>query len=349
MIHRLIKRVSRFSAKGGDSQLKFRSVRWLPAEEIPQLGKSTGTWVGAYDGAVGIVCHAEIALPPALLPVDGLAQAVSSPIVAVDDQGQSVAMTSQSGGVFQVPKLDLTGYPLPPFGAPGLDWGIWSAVSRVLHCAAGPKSGRPTYEHVCLRPHAVEVTDSICVGVAPGRGWDSYVLVPARAFERLEASAKIQLSIDSQLVEIWSGGVEKRWGIARRDLTFPDCRGIVDSLRRDGDRLVVSTKALLEGVRQAVSISAASAVAVVFHGGSVGLLGWRGGGAATEHQYDVTLPALAGRGPKAPTAVYVDGRLLVRALRAVDTPSVLLGVSGEHEPLRLEWSDVSECIWPWRL
>lgn len=348
MLHKVIKRVARFAARGANSQPKFRSVRWLPAVEIPQLGKPAGTWLVAYDGATGIACHVENELPPVLLPTDGLAQAVSSPIVAVHDQGQSVALQSETGGVFQVPKDDLAGYPLPPVGAPGREWAIWPDLCRVVHCAASEKSGRPTYEHVCLRPRGAEVTDSICLGMAPGWGWDAQVLVPARLFDRLERDASVRLAIDPQQAELWVGDAEKRWAPVRRDLTYPDLWGVVGAADA-AHTLVVPTKGLLNGVRQAVSISAASAVAVIMQGPSVGLLGWRGAGEATEHQYDVTLPAVAGQGPQAPTAVYVDGRLLVRALRAVDTPSVRLAVGGESVPLRLQWAAVTECIWPWRL
>ncbi|UCF48539.1 MAG: hypothetical protein JSU89_15465 [Myxococcales bacterium] len=352
MLHKVIKRVARFAARGADSQPKFRSVRWLPATQFPELGQSAGTWLVAFDGLVGIACHVDDPLPSALLPTDGLAQAVSSPIVGVADQGVSVALQSSAGGVFQVPHLDPTGYPMPPRVAAVAQWDIWPNLARVVHCAAGANSGRPTYEHVCLRPSGAEATDSICLGHAPGWGWDAQVLVPARIFGHLDREAPLSIAIDDQQIQLWAGGLEMRWGAVRRDLTYPDCRGVLESMRSQGHRVVVPTKGLLDAVRQAVSISAASAVALVFQGQAVGLLGWRGAGEAMEHQYDVTLPVVFGHGPvspAAPAAIYVDGRLLVRALRAVDTPTVMLGVAKEHDPLRLEWAGVMECIWPWRL
>lgn len=349
MLHQTVKRVLRFAAKGLKSQEKFRSVRWLPASEIPGLGFSEGSWVMAYDGTVGVACHVEDVLPSVLLPTDGVRQALAAAVASVGDQGQSVAIQSVTGGTFQIPKIDPDGYPLPPVAPEGRPWSIWGDLRRVLHCAATADTGRPTFEHVCLRPTGAEVTDSVCVAEAPGWGWDAQVLLPAKMLLNAPASDDVSLAMDDQSGYVRFGAEEIRWGIARRDISYPDCRGVCQSMRARSHTVIVKQKALLEAVRQAVSISAANAVALVFHAQTVGLLGWRGAGEATQHQFDVTIPVVGGQPSEAPVAVYLDGRFLVRALRAVDTPCLEIGYSAENEPVCLAWASVTECIWPWAL
>lgn len=350
MLHKVIKRVGRFAPRIKTAPELFKAVRWIPASELPYLNQTEGSWVVAFDGVVGIACHVTEDLPDTLVPVDGLAQAVASPIVAVADQGVSVALEADSGGTFQIPKWDPKGYPSPPIfrGAYRL-WDIWPLVQQVIHCTAGPKSMQPTFQHACLRPGGVEVTDGIAVAHAPGWGWDAQVLLPAKMLDPAPGAEPAELAIDDHHAVLRIGDSELRWGHVRRDMTFHDCAAAVASAENRGGHVLVNVKALREATRQAVSISVSSAVGCIFDGHCMALLGWRGAAHSTEHAYDVTLPISGGKPMAETVTVYLDGKLLARALRAVDTPLVEIGFSGEHEPLRLSWGAITELIWPWRL
>lgn len=349
MLHKVIKRVGRFAPRLKTAPELFKAVRWIPASELPNLQQESGSWVIAFDGVVGIACHVAEDLPDTLVPMDGLAQAVGSPIVSVADQGASVSLEADTGGTFQIPRWKPMGFPTPPECAGFRSWDIWPLVQQVIHCTAGPKSMQPTFQHACLRPGGVEVTDGIAVAHAPGWGWDAQVLVPSKMLEPCPGADPAELAIDEHHAVLRIGDSELRWGHVRRDMTFHDCAAAVASAENRGGHVMVSTKALRDATRQAVSISVSSAVGCIFDGHCMALLGWRGAGQSTEHAYDVTLPITGGKAMDQTVTVFLDGKLLVRALRAVDTPFVEVGFSGEHEPLRLAWGAITELIWPWRL
>ena len=349
MLHKAIKRVGKFAPRGKAAPDTFRALRWLPAAEAAYLGQSQGSWVVAFDGIVGVAIHVGESLPSVLLPMDGLSQVAAAPIVSVVDQGVSVALETENGGTFQIPRRDPHGFPLPPAGDAFVPWPIWHDVARVIHAAAGVKSAQPMFTHACLRPTGVEVTDGISVAYAPGDGWQSQVCVPARMLEPAPVDGAVELAIDEHVAVVRLAGIEYRWGQVRRDFAFPDCRAVIASTEDHGGWSTVNVKALREAVRQAVSISVSSAVGMTFDGPALGLIGWRGAGQAAEHAYDATIPLQGGRLLTEPVTMYLDGKVLLRALRAVDTPMLMVGYSGEYEPLRLSWAGVAEMVWPWRL
>jgi len=349
MLHKAIKRASKFAPRGKNAPPTFQAVRWLPAPEVAYLGQAQGSWVVAFDGTVGIAIHVGEALPSVLLPTDGLSQAVASPIASVVDQGVSVALETQAGGTFQIPKRNPEGFPLPPRGHAFLPWPIWHDAVRVIHAAAGAKTAQPMFGHACLRPAGLEVTDGVSVAHAPGHGWESQVCLPARMLDPAPVDGAVEMAIDEHYAIARLAGIEYRWGQVRRDFAFPDCRTALASAEGRGGVATVSVKAFREAVRQAVSISVSSAVGLTFDGPGLGLLGWRGAGESTEHAFDVTLPLQVVRPLETPLTIFLDGKVLARALRAVDTPMVMVGYSGEYEPVRLSWAGVAEMIWPWRL
>ncbi len=351
MLHRAMKRVIRYAPRGALSQERYRAIRWIPAGQLPHLRhpRNEGTWLVAYDGTVGVAQYVEEDLPDTLVPLDGLSQAVSSEFVSVDDQGRSLAITTSNGGVYQIPKLPTDGYALPPVASQWQPWPIWHQVTAIAHCVAGPKSHQPAFQHVCLRPSGVEATDTICAALTPGWGWESQVLVPAKLLDGKDVKgAPIELAVNEHHAVLSLGPTEYRWGMVRRDLSFPDFRAVAQNLTIAGT-VVLPVQALQAAVKQAVSISAANTVALTFDSQCLGLLGWRGTGAAAEHAFDVTLP-LAGGQPAADTVtVYVDGKLLLRSLRAATTPAVEIAYGGPHDPIRIVSGMVLEMISPWML
>lgn len=350
MLHTAIKRVARYVPKGSDSPDQYRAVRWIPAAELPYLGQTEGAWVIGYDGSIGVAVHVDTNLPNALLPCDGLVQAMASPVDRVIVGSESVAIESESGGTFQIPLMPVQGYPHPPVVSGWQPWAIWPNLASIVHCAASPKSGQPAFSHVCLRSSGAEVTDTVCVAIAPGWGWDPTVLVPARLFDARDRSKSAQLAIDDYHAVLRIGEGEYRWATPRRDMPYPDLREIVTRAEdKGGATVTLAGKPLLEAIRQAVSISASSAVACIFEPQRLGVLGWRGKGGSADHVYDATLPYAGGEAMGKRVTVYCDGKLLWRALRYADTPTLEVSYTTAQEPLRLAWGSVTELLWPWIL
>lgn len=340
-LHRALQKAISFAAKGKDAPALYQSVQLLPG--TPEGGPSR---VFATDGALGCVIDVDVDLPMALLAVEAGKPVAKQKVIAVERDGAEVKFRLAAGGVYKMAVKDATGWPgvppIPPVMEPVTHW-RW--IRKVLHAAAEPKAGKPTYVYLRLRPGCAEATDSFRVSVAEVPAWPHDRLVPAKLLKGWLAHPRPLAHFDTD--RSWFRmGSELRFAPSRADVQFPDCRKLLPT-DYDGPTLAVSAPKLLAAVRRATAVSTLKTVALDFSGPEVAIKSWSAdeGGKAFR-------AVLVGKAsvPEAKAVKVISGKLLAQALAMVETPNVRLCYRDvANEPLRVESGLWAESLWPWKV
>lgn len=340
-LHQALQKAAQFAATGKGAPDLYQSVQLISGD-----GEATPSRVFATDGLVGCLIDVDVDLPMALLGLEAAKPVAKQAVIAVERDGNEVRFRLEAGGVYKMATKEVMGWPaapsLPPVMEPVTHW-RW--IRKVLHAAAQPRDGKPTFSHVRLRPGCAEATDSFRVSVAEVPAWREDRVVPARLFKGWKGHPRPLAYFDAE--RAWFRvGAELRWAPVRGDVQFPDCHKLLPT-DYDGPSLAVDAKKLLGAVRRATAVSTLKTVALDFSGPELAVKSWSAaeGGKAFR-------AVLVGRAtdPLAKAIKVISGKLLVQALGMVETPNVRLCYRDvANEPLRLESGLWAESLWPWKV
>ena len=121
---------------------------------------------------------------------------------------------------------------------------------------------------------------------------------------------------------------------------FPDCRTILPE-EHEGPEMVVNREAFLTVAKQAVSESPWKYVTLSFESTALAVRSYQENDTSG---FEARIPAKAnGEG-----AVFLDGKKLLDALKAADTPCVRVCYALPTDPVLIESGFFRECLWPMR-
>jgi len=337
-IGRVMKVVPR--KKGTERFQKVRMVR-------KALGRKSALF--GTDGVAGAVVLVDAELPDALVaatPLDKAAKDSERLDLLPGGYGNVELRSERSTYTFPgVSDPDFPQIPIVPDSSE-LYFRVrqWPKVARAFQAATKPRED-PELGVVHFTPEFVESFDGArLVRVYEAHPWDGFIT--STAFKGLPKVDTALVSATSQLMALWVGDDELRTALWRPGSTYPDTRTAVP-LQHPGAHVLAARDQLLGAVKQATEVSKLGLVAVEFSPqvpGVLALRAWQPEDGLAD--YDSQVQVFHGSSGNPARTLLVNGKYLLAAVKATDTPNVRLGYGGLADPIRLESGPFVACIWP---
>jgi len=273
-------------------------------------------------------------LAPAILTAKDLHEAakyVGDAIAVSAPREDGFATITGSKALYEIPAKA----PQKPLSRPDysqLEWRTlepWSAVQRVLH-AVGTDEDRPSLRYLCLGPEGFAATDEICVARARvDLGFESKCLIPVEVFRKWP-KGEVEFATAPGLV-VFRIGEESRTTEAFTGW-FPE---IDDYIPKEREALFELPR------KELLNLVTAASRATTRHVVSLGLVG-----ASFLVQGGEFTAYLDNQKANGDWRIMLDGKRLVKALRAADTDKIDLGYHGIDKPITLLGSQFEEAIYP---
>lgn len=317
------------------SPLPFQCVRLLPA------GQGYPPRLYATNGIIGVYVKVDAGnLPNVLVPKEDLVPVSKEKEVleVFDEQERLVVRTSS--GTFSLRKKDINEFPpLPPVPPALAPLEEWPTVSKVVH-AAGEAPGRPELGCVHFYQDRVEATDSFRVAVADVQT-PIQTMAPADMFKHWPKNEFVWAAVYNGWVAFKVGG-QLRVAPANHGRA-PDCRQYVPE-NHDGSYLVADTKEMIAAAKRAAVVDGI----VRMHFGE-NVVRVQGAARESEKAFDTIIhgdSGTTGGGFSCSAKMLINGKNILDALKAADTPNVRLCYKeGDDHPLRIESGGYAESIW----
>jgi hypothetical protein len=253
--------------------------------------------------------------------------------------------STQAQAEFQV--LPRSEYPAPKPVPKNLDFHedeLGDLMPMVVHAAGGDNPLMKQLGYVLANQHGLAATDQHRIALLQFPStWDG--LLSPRLFENWPKGAPVavhvHVHVDVRSVYIRLGEDEVRRGNYAHSDAYPDPWKRSSALNPyRGARLIVATKGLATAAKQASDVSQGMEICLKFRKDGVHVE------SVSEDEAQTYRSHINGRGGQRDTDVLVDGKMLVQALKALKTPTVLVGYRRYFDPIRVESGRYVECLWP---
>lgn len=345
LLKEAIKRAARFIDRGKEAPPILKALRF-----IPEHGGFPAR-LYATNGVAGILVDVGQPLPNMALPAEPLVKLCKDThqILSITDNGYNKASITTVGKIANdqsvytldgLPPSEFPGFPAVP--ATFNDVPQWWVVHKVVH-AAGKDDSKPELRNVHFRPTTVEATDRSRVARAEVAGsWSG--LVPAQVFKNWP-KGPVSMAF-TEFYSFWKVDSELRFAMIQKCEKYPDLEKLIPEEHHDW-WMAVDVASLTETVKKASDMSPTASVVLDFGPMGVTVRAFTCAGVGFESHLKGRCGIPTGENSLS-TEMLLNGKLLVEALKVVETPKVRLCYAGslEDKPLRLESGGYVECLWP---
>jgi len=340
-----IKHAARFCLKPDAKEISHACIRFVPST-------STGLnkpMLYVHHNGFGLRIAVDQEVPDALVPAHALAEMckdVKAGVTIQDIQQKNYGhleftlVGSKIGTCKYAMKQGLS-----PKDWDGFEVGIpdtfelcpyWWMAKKALHAA---HKEVPFLSTVRFHENYVESTDkSRYVRIEVPWGWSA--LLPVSLFRWIPDNQEVTCRYANKHAFFQMGDDEWRYHIDLREqyTDYPDCSGLLPE-EHLGPHSIAPVKGLWNIVRRAVAESVTNWVTLGF---STDQLVVRSYQREKESKFEVAMAAQS----TGPGSLLIDGKLVLEALDALDTPNARLCYGEPTDPLLIESGFHQECIWP---